>query len=237
MQRLQRFAANFAKAAFSSALIIPILFLVFYSVIFFIIRGAAPTPQELIQHFASLYARYGYEIIFFGSLFEALVLINFVVPGATAVILGAVFAKTGQVNLSIAILAAASGASIGYVIDYFLGAYGFGQIIEKLGYTQALEKVRSQIEKSAPRAFLIGFIHPNLGCLTSLASGTINMAFKKFALLMLITTFIWYTVWGTLIFLLGEVFLEAISRYLFWVVFITIAIWILVILINKRSKR
>lgn len=237
MSKMRKFATSFAKAAFSSALIIPILFLVFYSLIFFVIRGAAPTPQELVNHFASLYARYGYEIIFFGSMFEALVLINFVVPGATAVILGAVFAKTGQVNLAIAILAAASGASIGYVIDYFLGAYGFGQIIEKLGYTSALEKVRTQIEKSALRAFLIGFIHPNLGCLTSLASGTLNLSFKKFALLMLITTFIWYTIWGVLIFILGEVFLEVISKYLFFVVFATIAIWILVILINKKRGK
>lgn len=200
------------------------------------IRGSAPTPHQLIEHFASLYKRYGYEIIFFGSMLEALVLINFVVPGATAVILGAIFARTGQVNLTIAIVTAASGAMIGYLMDYFLGYFGFGQITDKFGFGSALNKAKLQIEKAAVKTFILGFIHPNLGSLTALASGTLKMDLRKFFPPMLVITFGWFTIWGVTIFIFGKVFLEIISRYFFVVVFITLAAWVGSLLVSGKKK-
>ncbi len=229
-------AVGFFKEAFSSALIAPIIFIFIYGGIFFLIRGSAPTPHELTEHFASLYSRYGYEIIFFGSMLEGLVLINFVVPGATAVILGAIFARTGQVDLNLVILAASCGAIVGYTMDYFLGRFGFGKIIDRFGFSSALNRAKVQIDRSAIKTFSLGFIHPNLGSLTALAAGTLKMAFKKFFPKMAVITFAWFTIWGISIFILGEIFLELISRYFFVVIFLTLIFWMGSLLVDSKKR-
>lgn len=226
---------NYLRRVFTTALIAPIILISIYTGFLFFLRGAIPSSAEIISHFAALYERFGYEIIFLGALLESLIVINFFVPGALTVALGAIFARSGQLDLAIAVLVASSAAMIGFIIDFILGYFGFGEIIKKLGYSSALQKVKRQIEKSGIKSFSLGFIHPNIGSLVSLAAGTLKIRFSTFVVLGFLSTIAWVSFWGLLIFSFGDIFLLILTRYVYVVVLLVLSVWILTI-IYGRSK-
>lgn len=231
MGRLKRILELF----FSSALITPLVLIAVYVGVLFLIKGTTLTPEQIISHFASLYARYGYEIIFIGALLEALVVINFFVPGVTIVILGAVFARAGQVHLTYGILAAATGSILGFMIDYALGYFGFYHIINRLGYSSALSKAKNQLDRSAVRTFALGFIHPDIGSFIATAAGVIRMSFINFLVLTVFSTLAWMSLWGLLVFAFGRVFLTILTKYTLVLVILVFSAWIL-LTIYENSK-
>lgn len=232
MERLTRVLGIF----FSSALITPLILISIYVVILFLIKGTALTPEQIITHFASLYARYGYEIIFLGALLEALVVINFFVPGVTIVVLGAVFARSGQVHLTYGILSAIAGATLGFIIDFFLGYFGFYHIINKLGYASALTKAKKQLERSSVRTFALGFIHPNIGSFVSTAAGITRMNFGNFFVLTICSTTAWLSFWGMLVFAFGRVFLAILTKYTVLLALFVLSVWVLLAIYQKSQE-
>src|SRR6185369_4016997 len=101
---MRRFAAqisNFIRFIVKYDLILPIGLLLTYIVFLVVARRVVPTSDELVLVFQDLYSRYGYEIIFVSALLEGLVLINLFVPGMVALALGAIFARTGQIDLTL----------------------------------------------------------------------------------------------------------------------------------------
>lgn len=228
---------KFFRVAFSGTLLVPIILISLYLLLIFFIRGSLPTSQQIVENFASLYSRYGYEIIFIGAFLEALLLVNFVVPGALAVSLGAVFSRSGQVDLAWTILAAVLGAMLGFIIDFTLGYFGFGKLMEKLGFSKTISKIRSEIDNSWVRSFGLGFVHPNLGAFVSFAAGSLEMNFGHFIFLAALSTLSWYSFWGLLIFALGDIFLTVITKYGFVLFLMFISLWILINIIGRRAKR
>lgn len=195
-----------------------------------------PSSEELVKELASLYKRFGYEVIFLGSLLEALILVNFFIPGAAAVAFGAVFARSGEVDLALAVIFASLGAIIGFLIDFLLGYFGFGQIFKKLGYGQLLERAKEKIQSSYS-AFSLGFIHPNLGSLVSLAAGTIKMRFLSFLGISALSTVAFFCLWGILFFAAGEVLLILLTRYFFVIMLLILSFWILTIIYGKSKVK
>lgn len=231
MSRLFRVVEVF----FSSALIAPLFLIVVYIAILFILKGSALTPSAVVEHFASLYERYGYEIIFMGAFLESLVVINFFVPGATIVVLGAVFASSGYVDLTYAVISAATGSILGFTIDYLLGYFGFSGIINRFGYGATLKKAKKQLDDSSVRTFALGFIHPNIGSFISAAAGTIGMKFVNFFILALFSTLTWSSIWGLVIFAFGDIFLKILTRYTPLLVILILSIWVLLALYQKNQ--
>jgi len=187
-----------------------------------------PSPEQLVEHLGSLYSRYGYEIIFVGAALEALVIINFFIPGALVVAFGAIFARSGQIDLSLVLLAGSTGAMVGFILDYLLGYFGFGVILEKFSKNGLLNRAKYQVEKSGVRSFGLGFFHPNVGSLVSLAAGAIKMRFISFLILAYLSTLAWASLWALLIFSLGEIFLVILTKYFFILVILVVSVWILV---------
>lgn len=227
---------SFLKLVFSTDLIAPVVLILVYIAVFIFIRGSVPTSEEIVAHFASIYQRYGYEVIFLGAALEALVLINFAVPGSIAVGLGAVFARSGEVDLTSVVLVATLGATLGYIVDYLLGYFGFGKVVKKLGYFNVFQSVKAQIETSGVRTFILGFVHPNIGSLVSLTAGVIKMRFLSFITLSFLATVAWVSFWALIIFALGDVFLLILTRYTFVLLLMVISIWLLIILYGRRKS-
>ena len=111
---------SFFTIVFSTSLLEPLILVLLYIGFLYFLHGALPSSEQLVAHLASLYERYGYEILFLGAVLEALVVVNLFSPGMTALAFGGVFARTGNLNLPEAILAAVAGAIIGFIIDFFL---------------------------------------------------------------------------------------------------------------------
>lgn len=204
-------------------LILPIVLILVYIVFLIIAKGVIPSSEELIATFAELYSKYGYEIIFLAAFFETLVLINLFVPGQVAMAMGVVFARSGQTELSLVILVAATGSVCGYLLDYVLGSYGFADIIKKVGYKNLLDQSQKQLKRFGKRGLIFGFIHSNIGSFLSLVAGAVEVSWKVFIPITVVATFFWLTLWAILIYIFGDAILMIISKYGFLIFILGIA--------------
>lgn len=228
-----KFFARFLKVD----LALPIVLILVYIFFLVILRGYIPTSEELVQTFASLYQKYGYEIIFVASFLEALILINLFVPGQMAMALGVVFARSGQTELIPVIIVASLGALAGYILDYSIGFFGFADIIKKLGYQDILNQANLQIKKFGDRSLILGFAQSNLGALISLSAGTISIKPRTFLLIAVIATFFWMSLWGILIYIIGDIVLHIFSKYAFLIIFLILLGFLLIRLWKKDSTK
>ncbi len=72
----------------------------------------------MLQWLLDLGTRYGYTVVFVGVMIESM---GIPVPGETALLVGAVLAATGHLNIALVALAGWSGAVIGDNIGYWVG--------------------------------------------------------------------------------------------------------------------
>lgn len=217
-------------------LILPITLLATYIVFLIVARGVVPTSEELITLFEGFYAKYGYEIIFVSALLEGLILVNLFVPGMMALALGAVFASTGQTDLTYVILTASFGIILGYIVDYLMGYFGFGETLKKLGYGGFLETSRDKLQKFGNRGLIVGFFHTNVGSFLAFAAGTMKLKFLNFLAIAIASTIVWATIWGIAAYYFGEIFLEIIKKYSFVLVLFVLAMFFLASLWKYRSE-
>jgi membrane-associated protein len=218
---------NLVRLIIKHDLILPMTLIATYVVFLIVARGVVPTSEELIEVFADLYSRYGYEIIFVSALLEGLVLVNLFVPGMLALALGAVFARTGQTDLTLVILTASLGIVLGYIIDFLMGYFGFGDTLKKLGYESFIQASREKLKQFGNRGLIVGFIHTNVGSFLAFAAGTMRLSFLNFVIVAISSTLVWATVWGLAAFYFGDIFLYIIKRYSFLLVLMVIASFIL----------
>lgn len=211
--------------------------LIAYGLFLYFISGVMPTSDRLVAHLSSLYERYGYEILFFGALLEAWVVVNVFAPGMVALAFGGVFARTGHISLPYAIAVAASGAIIGYMIDYLLGYFGFSKLIERLAGIDAFNKFKRRISGMDIKLFGMGFFHPNVGSVIALAAGTVKMHALGFLLVSSISTLFWFSLWGILVYELGDIVLFVLNRYLSWIGVTFTTIWVLSMVYTRHKKK
>ena len=150
-------------------------------------------------------------------------MVNFFVPGMVAMAMGAVFARTGYIELTGVILTASCGLIIGYSIDYLLGYFGFGDFLKKTGYSWFLEKAKKEFNKFGIRGLILGFSYPNVGSFLSLAAGASAMNVAWFLLLAILSSAFWVSLWGLLIYALGAIFLTILIKYGFLVALTVLA--------------
>lgn len=216
-------------------LIIPAILIAAYLILIYIVRGTIPTSDELILAFSSLYAKYGYEIIFVSAFLESLVIVTYFVPGSFALALGVIFARTGETELVKVIGVALVGATLGYQLDYLLGQFGLGEIFKRIGYQNLLDVAKSKLHRFGKRGLIIGFVHANLGSLVSFAAGATNYPWWRFLIISFFATLFWAILWSIVIYSLGDIFLELMKRYGF-LLFILFACLLVLMNLWKEKK-
>jgi len=227
---------NLLRLVIKKDLILPFTLIATYLVFLIVARGVVPTSEELIDLFADFYAKYGYEIIFISALLEGLVLVNLFVPGMLALALGAIFARTGETDLTLVILTASFGIILGYTIDFLMGYFGFGDTLNKLGYEGFLNTSKQKLKQFGNRGLIVGFFHSNVGSFLAFASGTMRLGFLNFLIVAIASTLVWATLWGLTAYFLGEIFLNIIKRYSFLLVILVVALFILASFWKYRSE-
>lgn len=221
----------------SKSLILPLILLVVYLAFFAVMKSVLPTSEEWILAFESFYRKYGYEIIFMAAAAESLVLVNLFIPGVITMAMGAIFARSGGIDLAGVILAASMGAILGYMLDFTLGYFGFSEIIKKLGYNALLEKVNKRVKRYGVFGLVLSFAYPSVGSFVSLSAGTIGWRFGNFAIICALATFAWMSVWGILIYALGNIFLTILTKYAFLVLAVITLGLILGIFIEHSDRQ
>lgn len=214
----------------------PLILILLYGLIIYLARGVIPSADELIDTFALLYARFGYEIIFVAAFLESLAVITYFVPGSIALALGVVFAKTGQTELVGVIGVAVFGAVLAYQLDYILGYFGFGDLLKKMGYGNLLNQSQKQLHRFGNRGLILGFIHANFGSLFSLAAGATNYPWPKFFIICTSATLFWGILWGIVIYSLGDIVLLILRKYSFLIFMLFGALFLLSIYWKRKDK-
>lgn len=220
------------RAILASDLLIPVILLCLYMGFFFFVKGTLPTGDELVELFRSVYREYGYLIIFTAALLESLILLNFLIPGSLALAMGAVFAKSGGLDLTLVVLIASSGATLGYITDYLLGYSGIDRLLKKFGYEKVLNEIENRVNK---KVIALAFINPTLGSFFSVSAGIIKSNFPIFLTIAVISTLVWFSLWGILFYTIGEVLLEIVSKYFGLVFIIVFGSTLLFQLIKKKG--
>lgn len=153
--------------------------------------------HDFVQWVLEIFGQMGYIGIFIMMTIES----SFVpFPSEVAMIPAGVLAHSGQMNFGIAFLVgtlgAWLGASINYVIGYFLGGPLLKKFIEKYGKFVFLkpshyEQAEKYFAKNGGKTTLVGRFLPAVRQLISLPAGVFKMNFVKFSLFTLIGAGIW----------------------------------------------
>ena len=204
---------KFSKISLGSDLILPAVLLLSYAVFLYVIRGILPASEELVNLFSEYYARYGYEILFVAAILESLILVNLFAPGQVTLALGIIFSRTGETELPYVMIAVISGIMVGILIDYFIGYYGFGDLLKKFKQESFFNTAKKELKKNGGGSIFISFINPNLASYISLAAGASKVEMTTFFLTAAFSTLFWVTAWSLLIYSVGDIFLIIIRKY------------------------
>ncbi len=191
-----------------------------------------PPQEELIVIIKGYIAQYGLVLVFVGAFLEALLLISWYFPGSLVIFISILLSPTPQyAALSVAVVTAA--LYCGYVVNFFLGKYGWYKVLLAFGIKKKLEEAQSKIERYGVRTIFLSYWHPGLASFTSTAAGILQFNLRKFLILSLIATVVWDSFWGVLVYSLGE---RALGTILSWPFVIAVAIvWVVARYVEERA--
>jgi membrane protein DedA with SNARE-associated domain len=171
-----------------------------------VIAAAAQQLPGVLQTLEPTLSHYGYLAI---AGFLVVEDFGVPVPGETILILGAVYAGTGRLNVfvvaTLGILAAAFGDNIGFV----LGRVGGRPLIERYGRYLLLTPARIAtamgfFTRHGGRIIILARFIPGLRQANGIVAGTSEMHWKHFAAFNVIGATLWVTTWTTLGYLSGS---------------------------------
>ena len=176
-------------------------------------------PQWLVD----LFARYGYETVFFGVFLENT---GLPVPGETILLAGAALAHFGRLSFWRVVATAIAGATLGDNLGFFIGRHG-GRVLavrygSRFGLTeQRLLEFDRFFDRHGPRAVFIARFVTGLRVLGAVLAGASGLRWPTFLFYNAAGAVVWSTVvalagyllaysWNTLERLIGGVGLSAL---------------------------
>ena len=131
------------------------------------------------------------------------------VPGETILILGAVYAGAGRLNIVLVALLGLCGAVLGDNVGFAIGRAGGRQLIARFGRyvfltERRLDRATSFFERRGGRVIILARFVEGLRQANGLIAGTIGMPWRRFLLFNAIGGSLWVTVWSALGYLAGS---------------------------------
>jgi len=182
------------------------------------------------EHLVELLKKYGYIILFFWSIME----------GETGLIMAGILSHTGDMNLWLAILVAALGGFIGDQIYFYLGRINKKWVLEELNaHRRKFAKARLLLRKYGGWViFFQRFIY-GMRTIIPMTIGVLGYDPKKYAIINLISAFVWASLTIIPAYYLGEELLSVIKwlkeHWYFGIMFVAI-LWGILWYINKKEE-
>ncbi len=182
-----------------------------------------PPEETLIPIARDFFQRYGLVTVLIGAALEGLLLVGWYFPGTMVIVLGLILAGHDVLRLAQVAAMAATGLCAAYLINFFVGKYGWYRLLLAFGLREPLEKAQSRVARYGVGAIFATYWQANLASLTSTAAGVLRLPLVTFLLASVGATVLWITFWSTLIYFLGAAAMTLVNlRY----VLIAIALWI-----------
>jgi membrane-associated protein len=188
-----------------------------------LVRWAADTVHELFD-------RYGYWVIFLGTMCENTLLVGLIVPGALVVILAGLAAQDGSISLPVAIGVGIAGTVIGDTISYCLGRFGWARFGQGAAFNEALAKVREPILRRGVLFVLVYHFAGYTRLVGPTAAGLLKLPFARWAPFDYIGASLWITTFTCGGYILGLLGLSLDSssdwfRFIEWGLLVAVGIW------------
>jgi len=158
---------------------------------------------QLIEHYMLIY---GYWAVFFGVMLENA---GVPVPGETILLIAGYFASTGEFNIALVMIIAASGAVVGDNIGFAIGHhYGRGFLLRVGRFffltPKRLEHMESYFERHGNKTILVARFITGLRVFAALLAGASRkMPWRVFVLYNMAGAVLWSVVITTLGYLFG----------------------------------
>jgi membrane protein DedA with SNARE-associated domain len=122
------------------------------------------------------------------------------VPGETVLILGAVYAGTGRLNIALVALLGFLGAVIGDNIGFAIGHFGGRRLVERYGRyvfltAERLDKATRFFARHGGKIIVVGRFIEGLRQANGIIAGTSRLHWKRFIVFNAIGAALWVAVW------------------------------------------
>ncbi len=189
-----------------------------------------PSASAILTFLEYAFRTWGLVIIPIASFLENSIILGFIFPGVTVMLLAGFVARTTGGNLIVMIILATFGSFCGDNFDYFLGRRGGRFFEEKPLYKRSVSKVEPYLKKYGVLAIFVGRFSAWSRAWVALASGILKFPYFLFAPVSAISALSWTSVWIVTGFLLGanrgliENYLGKAS-FIGWLIFLGILIY------------
>ncbi len=177
-----------------------------------------------------LLKEYGYIILFFWSIME----------GETGLVMAGVLSHTGDMNLGVSILVAALGGFVGDQIYFYLGKINKKWVLEEFHkHRRKFARARLLLRKYGGWVIFIQRFIYGMRTIIPMTIGLSGYDPKKFAIINLLSAFVWASVTIIPSYYFGEEILEILKwlkhHWYFGILFV-ILIWGILWYINKKEE-
>ena len=182
------------------------------------------------DNLVNLLKEYGYIILFVWSIFE----------GETGLIMAGILSHTGDMNLWIAILVAALGGFIGDQIYFYLGRINKTWVLKELdAHRRKFAKARLLLRKYGGWVIFIQRFIYGMRTIIPMAIGVSGYDPRKYALINLISAFVWASVTIIPAYYFGEELLNVLkwlkAHWYVGILFV-LFLWGVLWYINKKEE-
>src|SRR5258707_1122264 len=145
--------------------------------------------DQWIELLGTLYDRWGYLIVFLGSLFENTALLGLFLPGASLALLGAFYAQQGTLQLGWVIFFAWAGTVLGYHADYLLGRLLLTRLLGRWGDSWLGRRLRPPararlggrfLARHGGKAILLSHLLGHLRSFVALSARATPLRYRRF---------------------------------------------------------
>jgi len=205
----------------------------------------ASIVKQVIDFIEPLFANWGYMIIFLVALLEHSFMVGLVIPGDAVLLLGALYAGLGQLNIVWVILLAFLGSVAGDNLGYFLGRKLGRPVLDRHGEFMRLRTrvvlVERYFEKYGGATIFIARFVTFAGTLVAPVAGMSKMKYRKFLTYEVAGSLVWATGYGLLGYFFGrnEELIQKVFSYVgntLLAVFVLIALIAYIIHIVRKRR-
>ncbi|MDP3725955.1 MAG: VTT domain-containing protein [bacterium] len=208
-------------------LAIPIsLLLVYLSLLLLWKLFGLPSPETLAETAKDYFNQYGLIVIFIAALIEGVLIIGQYFPGGFIIFLGVISAAGNVPKATAVVLIVCLAFFISYYINYLMGKYGWYKLFLKFGLANALENAKQKLSRHVFNAILSSYWEPSLASITATAAGVLQIPARVFLSGSIVGIIIWNTVWGIVVYFIGDLLLKFELLY----ILIIFVIWCAIIL-------
>ncbi len=217
--------------------ILPAVSLLTYVGLAAYLKMVLPPGTDLYAASAEFFRSYGYWLVFIGALLESALVIDLLVPGGSIILAAAFFTSQGILTYPIFFVVAFLGAFIGFFLDYLIGFHSGFKLLKWLGLSNQLVTIEKRVQKWGMRAFLLGYVHPDLGSLYAVSAGALRLDSKLFCLYSAVSIAFWGLFWSLPIYLFGDFVKMYLQQYIFFAIILIILAIFLPKIISMTIKQ